>query len=526
MPFKVIIMLMRLLRFPKSSSTSHSTPALLATVAMAMVLSGCTADSWFDPSVVGRWESTPAIAPIIDRIDVIEPAEKDFVQATSVTSSDLIPDIKAYTIGEADSLLIDIFALIDPGIPYVFQRVVNDTGFISIPQIGQVYVAGYTETEVQRIIADRLQPDILLDPLVSVIAQNKVQNRFSISGPRGAGLIDIPHPRFHLTDALAAYGSTPDSADYIYVIRQIPLDEVVIRGASRRPPVTPNLFDDDASDSASTSDEQEALDDLSPDVDLGELIDALTEPDENADLGRSTNANQDDQSDSEPAIQIPAPGEGGSGGGLGLDDAHAKWVYLDGNWVRVAIDPAQSKSIDQNASDDDLISGQDISKLVTQRVIRIPVKPLLEGVAAYNIIIRQNDIIRVPSPEVGLVYLQGEISRPGSFDLPITGRQTLIRAIAGAGGLAPLAIPERVDIIRLLPNNRQASVRVNLRAIMEMTEPDIYLKPGDVINIGTSWYAAPLAVIRNGFRTSYGFGFLLDRNFGNDVFGAPPSNSD
>jgi polysaccharide export outer membrane protein len=31
-------------------------------------------------------------------------------------------------------------------------------------------------------------------------------------------------------------------------------------------------------------------------------------------------------------------------------------------------------------------------------------------------------------------------------------------------------------------------------------------------------------VFRNGFRVTYGFGFLLDRNFGNDVFGAPPIN--
>ncbi len=36
--------------------------------------------------------------------------------------------------------------------------------------------------------------------------------------------------------------------------------------------------------------------------------------------------------------------------------------------------------------------------------------------------------------------------------------------------------------------------------------------------------ADPAAVVRNGFRASYGFGFLLDRNFGNDVFGAPPTN--
>ena len=43
--------------------------------------------------------------------------------------------------------------------------------------------------------------------------------------------------------------------------------------------------------------------------------------------------------------------------------------------------------------------------------------------------------------------------------------------------------------------------------------------------IGTTFWATPLAVVRNGLRATYGFGFLLDRNFGNDVFGAPPSDN-
>ncbi len=45
------------------------------------------------------------------------------------------------------------------------------------------------------------------------------------------------------------------------------------------------------------------------------------------------------------------------------------------------------------------------------------------------------------------------------------------------------------------------------------------------MNVGTNFWAYPLAVIRNGFRASYGFGFLIDRNFGNDIFGAPPTNT-
>ena len=46
--------------------------------------------------------------------------------------------------------------------------------------------------------------------------------------------------------------------------------------------------------------------------------------------------------------------------------------------------------------------------------------------------------------------------------------------------------------------------------------------PNDHINIGTNFWAFPLAVVRGGLRVSYGFGLLADRNFGNDIFGAPP----
>ncbi len=90
------------------------------------------------------------------------------------------------------------------------------------------------------------------------------------------------------------------------------------------------------------------------------------------------------------------------------------------------------------------------------------------------------------------------------------------------GGLNAIAIPERVDFTRKIGNDRQATLRVNLAAIMNRAEPDLFIRRDDHIHIGTNFWAAPLAVIRNGFRMTYGFGFLLDRNFGNDVFGPPP----
>jgi polysaccharide biosynthesis/export protein len=56
-------------------------------------------------------------------------------------------------------------------------------------------------------------------------------------------------------------------------------------------------------------------------------------------------------------------------------------------------------------------------------------------------------------------------------------------------------------------------------AIAHREQPDIFLKPNDQVIVGTNFWALPLAIIRNGFRSSYGFGFVLDRNLSNDLLG-------
>jgi polysaccharide export outer membrane protein len=201
------------------------------------------------------------------------------------------------------------------------------------------------------------------------------------------------------------------------------------------------------------------------------------------------------------------------------------WMYLNGEWVRVARRPGRQPARGQ----DDVLSGvagvqpdSPMDALVTQRVIRISREELLNGRSTQNIVIRPGDVIRVPSPPQGFFYLGGEITRGGSYGL-VEGI-TLERAIASAGGLTTIGIPERVDLTRMVGENRQATIRLNLRAIAERTQPDIYLKDNDYVNVGTNFWAFPAAVVRNGFRFTYGFGFLIDRNFGNDIFGAPPVN--
>jgi len=50
--------------------------AILASLGMLMLgsvfMSGCTWDSFMDPSIVGRWERTPTSVPILNHIGAIE----------------------------------------------------------------------------------------------------------------------------------------------------------------------------------------------------------------------------------------------------------------------------------------------------------------------------------------------------------------------------------------------------------------------------------------------------------------------
>ncbi len=128
-------------------------------------------------------------------------------------------------------------------------------------------------------------------------------------------------------------------------------------------------------------------------------------------------------------------------------------------------------------------------------------------------------MIRVPAPVIGNIYIMGAVGRPGTYALPGDKDLALKQLVAAAGNLSQIAIPDRVDLVRRVKDNREAVVRLNLKEIFHGTQPDFYLKPNDLINIGTNFPAVPLAVVRNGFRMTYGFGFVLNRNFEEEILG-------
>ena len=60
---------------------------------------------------------------------------------------------------------------------------------------------------------------------------------------------------------------------------------------------------------------------------------------------------------------------------------------------------------------------------------------------------------------------------------------------------------------------------VNLEKLFAGTAPDLFIKPNDIINVGSHPISRWAAVIRNSFRSTYGFGFVYDRNFADKDIG-------
>ncbi len=456
---------------------------------------GCESDSWMDPSVVGRWEHTPITMPILDRIDVIESRDVLPVTFSEVTPDDLRPDFNEYTIAPSDTIAVVIFELVDPGQESAYQRQVDATGLVRLPFVGPVKAAGKTASQLENHIADLLERrEIIRNATVSVILQNSTENTFTVmasplTGGTRAGLFTIPRPNFRLIDALAMANGIPDRTQRLLVIRQTPL-------TSDAAGIIPEGVGDEG-------DEPVEVLPPAPD-DPSKLIEELLEGvDSGAGPGPAV----------APKGQAPAAPAGLESS---LDDGSgpAQWINVGGEWVRVGSENAGGQDAGMSSNDARL------GEVVTQRVIEVPYDRLNGGDMRFNVVIRPGDIIKVPGQQGGFVYLGGAINRPGAYNIPGEKDLTLKQLIVSGGGISAIGIPERVDLVRRIGNDQEATVRINLRAIFNGTEPDLFLKANDVINIGTNAVATPLAIFRNGLRATYGFGFVLDRNFNLDVFGA------
>jgi len=126
--------------------------------------------------------------------------------------------------------------------------------------------------------------------------------------------------------------------------------------------------------------------------------------------------------------------------------------------------------------------------------VEINLKELLEsGEAASNVAIYPGDIIKVT--RAGVVYVVGEVRKPGGFVLKSNENISVLQALALAEGLTRTAAKSQSRIIRSDEKTGERSeIPLNLGKILEGKAADPVLRPNDIVFVPNS--AGRLALYR------------------------------
>ena len=542
---------------------------LITSVVMIGILSGCNKDP-LDPTQIGRFRPVPSVNIILDTLGVADESASAYQGAEEPRPADVVPHEQDYTFSSGDVIRISIFELLQEGNPYLDNFIVSESGNISIPEIGQIQALGLTESQLEDEIRQALSPGILKSPSVTVSLVSSESRVFTILGD-GVGRPNrypIPRYDFRLLAAIATAGSAAQfNVSYVYVERRLTGQEhtgseseqsanlslhPVNSGCDMNQPAggiqeTNNKLPEKLPGKLSEEvNDGQMLEVIEPSVMTSQLVIAPAEMVTEKEL--EDIANPDGIAVKEESS--PEIGVSNVMTQTQQDSGNIKWIFKDGKWVPVQIgaeakspepqggaeikmpltperQELQEKNVQAQSKKPSTTSkppsvGQALRERygwedvqgagVQSRVIKIPKDKLYGGDPRYNIIVKPGDTITVQLDVVGEFYVLGNVTNQGIINL--TGRpMTLKMAIAAAGGLGQLAWPKKCEVIRRIGEKKEEIVMIDLEKIANGTQPDFFIKPNDVINVGTHGLSRWLAVLRNAFRATYGFGFVYDRNF-------------
>ena len=501
----------------------------LILILVGMLLVGCSNDI-LDPSQIGRFRPVPVINVILDSLGVADEPQARYAEAEDPKPDDVLEYEQDYRFGTGDLVRVSIYELYREGQSDIREYVVTETGKISIPEVGLIGAAGLTENQLEEEIVAVLKPNILVEPSVTVSLRESRSQVFSVSGNgigRPLGRASLPRYPMRLREALDIAGGVGEfNVTNIYVARDVTGQESydlngsdAIIGEEIEPIDKAGVSEDR---NWPVGEEDEMLEIITPSVEVDGLVIASAEMVTAEDLALESMAEPTQFRDSSEKTDQN-------------DNGRIEWVFEDGRWVPIEINGGQIRS--RPVANGVSAGGTDFEETRREesyglehlgsagkqvRVIKIPVDKLLGGDPAYNIIIRPGDSITVPADVIGEFSVMGNVNRVGYIQL--SGRpMTLKQAIAAAGGLNALAYPKKVEVVRRIGENKEVTVMVDLDKIAKGLQPDFFIKQHDLINVGTHGSSRFLAVLRNAFRATYGFGFIYDRNlavedFGNDPF--------
>jgi polysaccharide export outer membrane protein len=158
---------------------------------------------------------------------------------------------------------------------------------------------------------------------------------------------------------------------------------------------------------------------------------------------------------------------------------------------------ARAEGLSVEAGAEILVSklAADSSDPIARVVQHIPVKALMEANDPnLNLRLEGGEEIRVP--EVGKVFVMGNVHKPGAFTVQEASETTVLKMLALSEGLMPFAAKQAYIYRREAGANSKTEIPIELKKIMDRKAPDVLLMANDILYIpDNSGRRATMAVL-------------------------------
>jgi len=180
------------------------------------------------------------------------------------------------------------------------------------------------------------------------------------------------------------------------------------------------------------------------------------------------------------------------------DDAGETVIILRGAGLSTEPEPPADHSMDHPAAPDPPSSGPQSpgeanavssslndNRSAPEGAVQVNLKDLLESAdSRSNPLVHPGDIVKVT--RAGVVYVIGEVRKPGGFVLKSNEKISVLQALALSEGLTPIASKGNARIIRTDQSGERKETPINLGKILAGKAPDPVLGPKDIVFVPNS----------------------------------------
>ncbi len=169
-------------------------------------------------------------------------------------------------------------------------------------------------------------------------------------------------------------------------------------------------------------------------------------------------------------------------------EVDASYILQTGDRIDIKIYPEDEflKGGEAEVSSQGYVTIPLVGKIKAANQSVLDVENKIAEVLAEDYIANPQVVIEVLQYQASTFAVLGQVSRPGSYELPVGGRKmTLLEAISTAGGFNDIANTKKIKIMR---KSTGAVLRINVESIISGNELDIEILHDDVIHVSESLF--------------------------------------